>query len=63
MLLFKYGITSLSYAYIPKNASSNLFSLINFSITGLTTLIGTAKPIPSDEDIFTVLIPITSPAS
>lgn len=48
------------FQYLPH------FKIIIFaklSITLFITLIGTAKPIPSAEDIFTVLIPITSPAS
>ena len=57
MLLSKYGITSLSYAYTPIVACSYELLFLKFSITGLTTLIGTANPIPSADDIFTVFIP------
>ena len=56
-LLFKYGITSLSYAYIPSVACSNVPVLIKLSIIGFTTFIGTANPIPSADVIFTVFIP------
>ena len=48
-LLFKYGITSLSYAYIPRNASTNLPVWIKLYNIGLTTIIGTATPIPSHD--------------
>ena len=60
-LLFKYGITFLSYANIPNAGSSNFPSFSKRSITFLTLFIGTANPIPSADVIFTVLIPITSP--
>ena len=56
-LLFKYGITSLSYAYIPIVACSNVPVWIKLSITGFTTFIGIANPIPSAEVIFTLFIP------
>ena len=56
-LLFKYGITSLSYAYIPIVACSNVPVFIKLSIIGFTTFIGTANPIPSADVIFTVFIP------
>ena len=56
-LLFKYGITSLSYAYIPSVACSNVPVLTKLSIIGFTTFIGTANPIPSADVIFTVFIP------
>ena len=56
-LLFKYGITSLSYAYIPSVACSNVPVLTKLSIIGFTTFIGIAKPIPSADVIFTVFIP------
>ena len=51
----------MSYANIPKYASSNFPSFINLSITGFTILIGIAKPIPSASVIFTEFIPTTSP--
>ena len=61
MLEFKYGITSLSYANIPKYASSNLPVLTKLLITGFIMFIGIENPIPSTSAIFIVLIPITSP--
>ena len=57
MFVSRYGITSLSYAYIPSVACSNVPVLIKLSIIGFTTFIGTANPIPSADVIFTVFIP------
>ena len=57
ILLSKYGTTSLSYAYIPIVACSNVLLFLKLSITVLTTFIGIANPIPSAEVIFTVFIP------
>ena len=59
---FRYGITSLSYAYIPIVASWKLPVVLKLSIIGFTIFIGIANPIPSAELIFTVFIPITSPS-
>ena len=57
----KYGITSLSYAKIPKLASSNLPSFWKLSIIGFTIFIGIANPIPSADVILIELTPITFP--
>ena len=53
----KYGITSLSYAYIPIVACSYVPVCLYDSIIVFTTFIGIANPIPSAVDIFTVFIP------
>ena len=57
-----YGIMFLSYANIPSVASSNLSSFIYASIIGFVMFIGTAKPIPSADVIFTDVIPTTFPS-